>query len=218
MESKNEHLNIKQQMIVLISAHTAKSDVDNLKATLNKALDSGLTINEIREELNHLYAYCGFAPSIRGLMTLRDVLIERQAKGINDEVGREASPIDDNSSKYERGEKAQILVTGQTAEQLRTHFNGLSPLMDVLLKEHLFADLFGRDILTFTERELTTVSALASMHEPMVASHFHGALNVGVTEPQLRELLTIIDENIGKAEAEAGRIILDEVIASRTNV
>lgn len=217
MESKNEHLNIKQQMIVLISALTAKSDVDNLKATLNKALDSGLTINEIKEELNHLYAYCGFAPSIRGLMTLRDVLEDRQAKGINDEVGREASRIDDNSRKYERGEKAQVLVTGQTAEQLSTHFNGLSPLMDVLLKEHLFADLFGRDILTYIERELTTVSALASMHEPMVGSHFHGALNVGVTEQQLRELLTIVEENIGKTEADAGRTILNGVLASRVN-
>lgn len=212
-----EQLNKKQQMIVLISAFTAKSDVDKLKNALNEGLDSDLTINEIREELNHLYAYCGFAPSIRGLMTFRDVLKERKSKGIIDEAGRDTSPIDDNSSKYERGEKAQVLVTGQTAEQLKTNFNELSPFMDVLLKEHLFADLFGRDILTFIERELTTVSALASMHEPMVQSHFHGALNVGVTEQQLRELLSIVEENVGKAEAEAGRTILNEVLASRAN-
>ncbi|MCC8145940.1 MAG: carboxymuconolactone decarboxylase family protein [Bacteroidales bacterium] len=212
-----KQLNKKQQMIVLISAFTAKSDVGNLKTALNEGLDSGLTINEIKEELNHLYAYCGFAPSIRGLMTFRDVLKERQTEGINDEVGRDASPIDNNSSKYERGEKAQVLVTGQTAEQLKTNFDGLSPLMDVLLKEHLFADLFGRDILTFIERELTTVSALASMHEPMVQSHFHGALNVGVTEQQLRELLSIVEESIGKAEAETGRTILNGVLASREN-
>lgn len=212
-----KHLDKKQQMIVLISALTAKSDVGNLKTALNEALDAGLTINEIKEELNHLYAYCGFAASIRGLMTLRDVLEERQAKGINDEIGKDASPIDDNGSKYERGEEAQVLVTGQTAEQLKTNFNGLSPFMDVLLKEHLFADLFGRDILTYIERELTTVSALASMHEPMVQSHFHGALNVGATELQLRELLSIVEENIGKTEAETGRTILNGVLASRAN-
>lgn len=212
-----KQLNKKQQMIVLISAFTAKSDVGNLKTALNEGLDSGLTINEIKEELNHLYAYCGFAPSIRGLMTFRDVLKERKTEGINDEVGRDASPIDDNSSKYERGEKAQVLVTGQTAEQLKTNFDGLSPFMDVLLKEHLLADLFGRDILTFIERELTTVSALASMHEPMVQSHFHGALNVGVTEQQLQELLSIVEESISKAEAETGRAILNGVLASREN-
>jgi hypothetical protein len=144
MEKLNEKLTTRQQKLVAISAYTSKSDVANLKAALNEALDAGLTINEINEALAHLYAYVGFPPSIRGINTFSEVVKEREAKGIKDENGKDASPVTDNNSKYERGEKAQMIVTGLTAEQLTTLF-AFSPLMDVFLKEHLFADIFGRD-------------------------------------------------------------------------
>ena len=43
------------------------------------------------------------ACALRGLQTLVAVLDERKAKGIRDNQGREASPITDTRSKYERG-------------------------------------------------------------------------------------------------------------------
>ena len=186
----------------------------NLKIALNEALDGGLTINEINEALAHLYAYVGFPPSIRGINTFSEVVKEREAKGINDEKGREATPVPDNNTKYKRGEKAQMIVTGLTAEQLTTLF-AFNPLMDVFLKEHLFADIFDRDILTYIERELVTVTSLASVHDPFVRSHIGGALNVGVTENQLRELFSIIEKKVGKKEADTATKVLDEVLATR---
>ena len=113
-----------------------------------------------------------------------------------------------------RGEKAQMVVTGLTAEQLTTLF-AFNPLMDVFIKEHLFADIFDRDILTYIERELVTVTSLATVHDAFVRSHIGGALNVGVTENQLRELFSIIENKIGKKEADTARKVLDEVLATR---
>ena len=214
MKENNETLNTKQKHLINISAYTSKSDVANLKIALNEALDAGLTINEINEALAHLYAYVGFPPSIRGINTFSEIVKEREAKGISDEKGREATPVTDNGSKYERGEKAQMIVTGLTAEQLTTLF-AFNPLMDVFLKEHLFADIFDRDILTYIERELVTVTSLASVHDPFVRSHIGGALNVGVTENQLRELFLIIENKIGKKEADTARKVLDEVLSTR---
>ncbi len=49
-------------------------DLHQLQPALNAALDSGLTINEIREVLVHSYAYCGFPRSLRGLQTFISVL------------------------------------------------------------------------------------------------------------------------------------------------
>jgi 4-carboxymuconolactone decarboxylase len=64
-----------------------------------------------------------------------------------------------------------------------------NPLIDAFLKEHLFADIFDRDILSYTDREIVTVSTLPSVYDPFVRSHIGGALNVGVTENQLIELV-----------------------------
>jgi len=214
MKESNESLNTKQKHLINISAYTSKSDVANLKIALNEALDAGITINEINEALAHLYAYVGFPPSIRGINTFSEVVKEREAKGISDEKGKEATPVNDNNTKYQRGEKAQMIVTGLTAEQLTTLF-AFNPLMDVFLKEHLFADIFDRDILTYIERELVTVTSLASVHDPFVRSHIGGALNVGVTENQLRELFSIIENKVGKKEADTARKVLDEVLATR---
>jgi alkylhydroperoxidase/carboxymuconolactone decarboxylase family protein YurZ len=214
MIEKNERLNTKQKHLTNISAYTSKSDVANLKIALNEALDGGLTINEINEALAHLYAYVGFPPSIRGINAFSEIVKEREAKGISNEKGREATPVTDNGTKYQRGEKAQMIVTGLTAEQLTTLF-AFNPLMDVFLKEHLFADIFDRDILSYTDREIVTVSSLASVHDPFVRSHIGGALNVGVTENQLRELFSIIENKVGKKEADTARKVLDEVLATR---
>ncbi|MGD9558868.1 MAG: carboxymuconolactone decarboxylase family protein, partial [Mangrovibacterium sp.] len=101
--SINQTLSAKQQSIVQITALTAKGELEALKPALNKGLDAGLTINQIREVLVHLYAYCGFPRSIRGLQTFMDVLDERKAKGITDETGADASPINQKQPKYERG-------------------------------------------------------------------------------------------------------------------
>lgn len=78
--SSKETLTEKQQSIIQISAITAKGNLQALKPLLNKGLDAGLTINQIKEALVHLYAYCGFPRSIRGLQTFMEVLDERKAK------------------------------------------------------------------------------------------------------------------------------------------
>ncbi len=214
METIPEALTAKQQKLVTISALTATSNVAKLKAALSDGLDSGLTINEINEELAHLYAYCGFAASVRGTNLFQEVVQARRAQGIQDNHGREATPITASTGKYARGEQNQVVVTGMSAAQLTAAFS-FNPVLDRFLKEHLFADLFGSDVLSFVERELVTVAALTSMQEPLVQPHYHGALNVGVTESQLRELLVLVERTIGAEAATTGRRILETVLAAR---
>jgi 4-carboxymuconolactone decarboxylase len=214
MENRNEILDERQQQLVKISAFTSKSDVGRLRVALNEALDAGFTINEINEVLAHLYAYVGFPPSIRGIHLFKEVVAERQANGIKDEKGREATPVSQDSTRYERGEKAQMVVTAMSAEQLKTLF-AFNPVIDVFLKEHLFADIFDRDILSYTDREIVTVSSLASVHDPFVRSHIGGALNVGVSEQQLKEVFAIIRDTIGSKEADSAHKELAEVIELR---
>ena len=101
-----------------------------------------------------------------------------------------------------------MFCAGATAEQLRSGFFGFNPLLDKCLKEHLFADIFARDLLSPVEREMITVSALASIEEPMVESHFGGALNVGVTVEQLHELLRLVG---GKTSSDVETLSLNRL-------
>jgi 4-carboxymuconolactone decarboxylase len=210
-------LNGKQQQIVAIAALTAKGDLTNLKPELHAGLDAGLTVNQIKEVLVHLYAYCGFPRSIRGLQTFMEVLDERKAKGINDEMGAEASPIQDEQSKYERGKENLEKLTGVTQTGPQTGYAAFAPVIEIFLKEHLFADIFDRDVLTFAERELVTIAVISSIGsaEPMLRSHLNICLNVGLTPEQLQHFVTIIKSTLGKKEAKDAQAVLDEVFENR---
>lgn len=217
--SKNElqTLSEKQQSIVLISAYTTIGDLEKLEHALGSGLDAGLTVNEIKEVLVHLYAYCGFPRSIRGLNTFMDVLDERKAKGITDELGPEASPVKDQRSKYERGVETLYELTGEEWGNPESGYGAFAPVIDQFLKEHLFADIFERDVLTYQQRELVTISVLSSMGgvEPMLRGHMGIAMNIGITEDALRQLLSVIENNIGKNEANTGREVLSQIMNSR---
>lgn len=211
LEKRHQHL-------VAITSFTTQGDLEQLKKALNEGLNAGLSINEIKEVLVHLYAYCGFPRSIQGLNTFMAVLETRKAQGITDETGKTATPVTDTLSKYERGKKVLEILTGQPQiTPPKSGYGAFSPEMDVFLKEHLFADIFGRDVLSYTDREVATITALVTMGgvEPMMKSHINIAFNLGMTETQLQHLLAIVETSIGKAEADRGREVLSEIMYTR---
>nr|WP_321522949.1 carboxymuconolactone decarboxylase family protein [uncultured Macellibacteroides sp.] len=217
INAQNEMLEEKQKKIITISGLTAKGDLEKLKTELNAGLDAGLTVNQIKEALVHLYAYCGFPRSIRGLQTFMEVLDKRKANGITDELGAEASPVNDVGSKYERGKKILGELTQTPQPDTLSGYSAFAPTIDTFLKEHLFADIFERDVLTYAERELVTVSVISSIGhaEPMLRSHLAICLNVGLTPQQLSEFVDIIQSAIGEKEGESARLVLDEVLRNR---
>jgi 4-carboxymuconolactone decarboxylase len=209
----------KQKGIVVMAAFTTKGDLEKLKPAINKALDAGLTINECKEVFLHAYAYCGFPRSIQGLNTLITVLDERKAKGIKDDIGRDATTIND-TNKYETGWKNVARLGGRSTdgpiERPTSGYGAFSPEIDRFLKEHLFADLFSRDVLTFAERELTTISVLIALGkgvEPMLASHLGLTMKQGLTKNQIEEVFALVEKSVNKADADAARKVFAEIIS-----
>ena len=193
---RTDTLSIRQQDIVLIASTTTRGDLENLKTSLARGLDNGMTINEIKEVLVHAYAYCGFPRSLRALQTFMEVLDERKAQGITDTVGREASAVTDRRDKYTRGAELLEKLSGAPADAPKTGYAAFAPVIEQYLKEHLFCDIFERDLLTWQERELATVSILTAMGEgvePMLKSHSAICLRQGITEGQLRQMTTIVN-------------------------
>jgi len=209
----------KQKGIVLMAAFTAKGDLEKLKPAISKGLDAGLTINECKEVFVHAYAYCGFPRSIQGLNTLIATLDERKAKGIKDNIGREATRVKD-TNKYETGWKNLAKLGGRSAEgpieKPTTGYGAFSPEIDRFLKEHLFADLFSRDVLTFAERELITISVLIALGmgvEPMLGSHLGLTMKQGVTKNQIEEVFALVEKSVSKTDADAARKVFSEMLS-----
>lgn len=212
---RNQALSSKQQGIISIAAFTAKGDLEKLKISLNDGLDAGLTVNEIKEILVQLYAYTGFPRSLNGLNTFMDVVKERQKKGIKDIPGKAASPFPANRSSIDLGTEIQTRLVGKPVSGAVYSF---APAIDQFLKGHLFGDIFGRDNLDFQSRELATIAALASMVgvNPQLQSHFNVGLNTGLSEAQLRNLITVLGARVGKKEAANANELLEKVLSTRS--
>jgi len=207
-------LNPTEKHIILIAAFTATGDLTQLKRALNEGLNGGLTINQIREELVQLYAYCGFPRSLNGITTFMSLLEQRKSKGIQDVEGQAPMAVNgDNKSKYEAGRKTLETLTGKPQNGPLTGANAFAPGIDAFLKEHLFADIFGRGVLTYPERELATITVLASLPglEAQLQAHLGMGMNVGLTEGQLEQLFALLESSIGKQQADAARTVLTKL-------
>ena len=204
---ENPPLNAQQQSIVSIASLTAVGNLPSLKIQLNAGLDAGLTINEIKEVLVQMYAYCGFPRCLNGINTFMSVVEDRKAKGISDVVGKDASPIIDEKSKYETGKQTLQKLTGIEEKGTKTGASAFTPVIDTFLKEHLFADIFSRDILTYQQRELATISVLSALDgvAPQLQFHLGVGLNIGLTESQLNQVFSIVQSQIGEKQAEVAK-------------
>jgi 4-carboxymuconolactone decarboxylase len=216
-QKADQTLTAQQQSIVNIAALTAVGDLDHLKTQLNTALDAGLTINETKEVLAQLYAYCGFPRSLNSISTFMSVVEERKAKGIKDTYGKEASPVTDLAGKYERGRKTLETLTKTPQVKPAPGFGEFSPRIDAFLKEHLFADIFDSDVLTYQQRELATISALASMEgvAPQLQSHLSMGMNTGITRSQLRQVFSLVGTHIGKHQEEIAKNVLLKMVINK---
>lgn len=197
----NKVLSPRQQAIVAIGSYTGRGDLQHLAGALAEGLDAGMTVNEIKEILVQAYAYAGFPRSLRALQTFMALLDKRKAAGINDPLGKEATPVPDmdDATKYALGKKKLAELSGIPVDAPASGYAVFAPVIDKFLKEHLFADIFDRDILSWQDRELATVSVITGVGgvEPMAASHMGICLHQGLTPDQLSALLNIIEINLG---------------------
>jgi quercetin dioxygenase-like cupin family protein/alkylhydroperoxidase/carboxymuconolactone decarboxylase family protein YurZ len=193
---KESGLNAKQASIVPIAAYTATGDLAKLRKALSEGLDAGLSLNETKEILVQLYAYTGFPRSLNAISTLESVVNERKKNGIKDAAGATPAIIDFGKSKFEFGKNVQTRLTGSTATGAPQQF---VPTIDTFLKEHLFADIFGRDNLDYQTREIATIAALASLAgtESQLQSHLNVGKYVGLSEQQLKSIVATVRANAG---------------------
>lgn len=215
--SKNKSLSSRQQAIIPIASFTADGNLERLKPALSDGLEAGLTLNEIKEIFAHLYAYVGFPRALNGQATFMGVVAERKEQGIQDVEGKEASPVPADFDRNRYGAEVRAKLSGREKDMTGAPWQEFSPIMDTYLKEHLFADIFVRDVLSHQDRELATIAALANMTGTgsQLGFHLGGAMNTGLTKEQLEDFISVFETKVCKASAESAKKILVGVLARR---
>lgn len=211
----SSRLSTENRHIVTIAVLAAQGELEQLKPALQTALEAGVTINKASEVMVHLYAYCGFPRSIRGLQTLMNLVAERKAAGVEYTVGRRSSTLSQTKTKYERGSKIlDGLTQAPPAGRPVADYGRFAPVIDTFLKEHLFSDLFERDVLTYAERELVTIAVLSSLTrvEPMLKSHFTICRNLGISKAELEDFIRVIRPLVGRRQSRVVKAVLAEVV------
>lgn len=185
MASENSILTQREQNVVMISSYTASGDLPHLEIFIKKGLKEGLTVNEIKEVLVQMYAYCGFPRSLNALSTLLNVA--KEGKYVEGEAG---SPLPKNADLNRIGTETQTKLTGH---EVKGELFAFAPAIDAYLKEHLFGDIFARGVLSWKDREIATIAALSSMDgvEPQLNAHIEIGKHNGLTDKQVAEILIL---------------------------
>jgi len=211
---ENETLSDRQKKIIPIATFTASGNMQKLEIALSEGLDAGLTVNEIKEILVHTYAYAGFPRALNGIAIYMAVLDKRKEQGINDKTGKEATPVPSDFDRSGYGHKVRNALVGRDISKPTSGYPVFTPIMDQFLVEHLFADIFSRDVLSHQERELVTISILAAMTgtEAQLKTHLGISMNMGLSKAQLEDFAAVLKQDVSAESAERATETLNDLL------
>ncbi|MFC4163036.1 carboxymuconolactone decarboxylase family protein [Epilithonimonas zeae] len=211
-------LDLKSKEIAVVASLTAMGTAQpQLKVHINGALNTGSTINEVKEVILQMAVYSGFPSSINGMNALKEVLKEREAHGIKDEVGEMATnstPI----NRLELGKEELTKLDSLQVERLNNAYNDFSPELVKLTLEFGYADVFSRNNLAPKYRQIATISALTALGnaQPQLKFHINAGLNIGLTVENIKEIMLLMSVYSGFPSAINGTNILKEVVSERS--
>jgi 4-carboxymuconolactone decarboxylase len=94
-------------------------------------------------------------------------------------------------TRYEQGLEMLKRIDGEGGEKMVERLRAISPDFSQYLVETIFADLYSRSGLDLKTREIVTLTSMITQGNclPEVKIHIHAALNVGVTQAEILEII-----------------------------
>ena len=211
-------LDLKSKEIAVVAALTAMGTAKpHLKIHINGALNTGSSINELKEVILQMSVYSGFPSSIYGMNALKEVLNERHELGIKDLVGNTAKTDSALSDRIKAGERELSQLYSLQVDRLSGTYTVFSPELVKFTFEHGYSNIFSRDNLDKKYRKIATISALTAMGnaQPQLKFHINLGLNIGLTVESIKEIMLLISVYADFPSAINGIIIVKEVIKER---
>lgn len=210
-------INLKSKEIAVVAALTAMGNAQpQLKVHINGALNTGSSINEIKEVILQMSIYSGFPNCINGMNALKEVLNERHAKGFTDKIGSPATEIKE-TNRLKIGEEELSKLDSLQVNKLKETYNNFSPELVKLALEFGYGDIYSRDNLSKQHRQIATIAALTAMGNAQVQLKFHinAGMNIGLTKENIEDIMLLMTIYSGFPSAINGINCLKEVVNER---
>lgn len=93
--------------------------------------------------------------------------------------------------RLKRGLKKLQEVDGKAGEDIANNMNDIFPDLVKYMIEYVWGDIYSRNILDLKSKEMAVVAALTAMGnaKPQLKVHINGALNVGCTINEIKEII-----------------------------
>ncbi|KFE56209.1 carboxymuconolactone decarboxylase family protein [Pseudomonas syringae] len=124
----------------------------------------------------------------------------------------------EGESRLERGKRALAEIDGEAGHKVVAALANIAPDFATYLFEFPFGDIYSRPGLSLRDREIATVAALTAMGTatPQLKVHIEAALNVGLSQEEITEILMQMAVYAGFPAALNGLFAAKEVFASRS--
>jgi len=176
-------LSLRKRLLCGMSALVATGDSGLLESHFRFALEREIPLADICETLLQTYLFIGFPGAYKSLGLLARV---SGRKDLPDMPPYTAS----EQERTVAGEALCKRVYGGNYEKLRKNISGLDPDFASWMINEGYGKILSRPLLDPCTRELITVAALvATGRERQLRSHIEGALNLGCTSGEVREVI-----------------------------
>jgi 4-carboxymuconolactone decarboxylase len=201
---KRPELSPRDRSIVTVAALIARIQTIEMPFHFALALDNGVKPSELSEIITHLAFYSGWANAMSAVDVAKDIY---HLRGIGID---QLPPAKDKLMPLNEEAEAQ------RATQVSKNFGKVSPGLVQNTTDLLFRDLWLRPALAPRDRSLVTVSALiASGQVAQITYHLNRAMDNGLTQPQVSEVLTHIAFYAGWPNAFSALPVVKEVFEKR---
>ena len=121
-----------------------------------------------------------------------------------------------NPNRYERGLAKLQEIDGEAGTHVINSLSDIAPDFARYLIEFPFGDIYARPGLDLRSREIAVVAALTAMGNaaPQLKVHIQGALNVGVTQEEVVEVMMQMAVYAGFPAALNGLFAAKEVFST----
>jgi 4-carboxymuconolactone decarboxylase len=200
---RREGLSPRDRSLVTVSALIANGRAAQLRGHIGRALDNGLQPSEIAEIIAHLAFYAGWPTAISAVQEAKAVFDQRGIAAA--ELARAGDPLPLDEAAEARRRAAVQASAGAVAPPLADYTN-----------EVLFGDLWRRPGLAPRDRSLATVAALiANGQAEQMPFHVDRAMDAGLTEAQLSEVVTHLAFYAGWPRAMSAVPVVQKILADR---
>lgn len=195
----------RDRSLITLAALITNGRAAQLPGHLRRALDNGVKPGEIAEMIAHLAFYSGWPTAISAV---------QETKAVFDQRGIEAGELASTDALLPLDEAAEARRRAAVQESAGI----VAPPLAALTNDVLFGDLWRRPALAPRDRSLVTVASLiASGQAEQMPFHVNRAMDAGLTEAQLSEVITHLAFYAGWPRAMSAVPVVKAVLASRVS-